>query len=70
MASFERPDWVRKSFKIISEVPILFAKVHLEAAADGFGWEDHANSDLIHYTMYREFFSGGISNGLPRYLHC
>ena len=75
MDTLAKPDRVRKSLDILSEVPILFAKAQLEAGADAIVWADHATGDLIRNTMYRDFLLWRHQELVPRIpapviLHC
>ena len=75
MDTLAKPERVRKSLDLLSQVPILFAKAQLEAGADAIVWADHATGDLIRNTMYRDFLLWRHQELVPQIpapviLHC
>jgi [methyl-Co(III) methanol-specific corrinoid protein]:coenzyme M methyltransferase len=69
------PDRVRRSLDALKQVPVLFAKAHLEAGADAIVWADHATGDLVRNTMYRDFLLPYHQELIPQVpapviLHC
>lgn len=73
--TIRKPDKVREILRRLKDVPLLFARLQIEAGADALCWGDHITADLIRPEAYPTFLrdihqelSAAIE--APLILHC